>query len=230
MCLSFDTSPLLSLILRPLLHRPVHRRHKPLAAVRVHHVVAVVVCYQHLAQPPALRQPCRHGQHNPVAKRHHCRLHVLRRIRSLRHRHRLLQQRRLEILPDNPQRYRHLLDAQPPAMLLRARLLPPVMVAPVVERLPPSRPAPPFHYTPHLLRRAQCHSVHPVLREAVVPHPLLPLAWVLNHAAHKSSNQYFSAPQSFKGYELGTFFKEHLASLVGIVSAFIFGSKMRLSF
>lgn len=40
----------------------------------------------------------------------------------------------------------------------------------------------------------------------------------------------FSVPQSFDGYELGTFFKGHLASLVGIVSAFIFSSKIPFYF
>ena len=53
---------------------------------------------------------------------------------------------------------------------------------------------------------------------------------VMNPAKYKSYNQYFSVPQSLRGYELDTFLKELLASLVGVVSAFILGSKIRLYF
>lgn len=52
----------------------------------------------------------------------------------------------------------------------------------------------------------------------------------MNPAKYKSYNQYFSVPQSLRGYELDTFLKELLASLVGVVSAFILGSKIRLYF
>ena len=52
----------------------------------------------------------------------------------------------------------------------------------------------------------------------------------MNPAKYKSKNQYLSIPQSLRGYELDTFLKELLASLVGMVSASILGSKIRLYF
>ena len=52
----------------------------------------------------------------------------------------------------------------------------------------------------------------------------------MNPANYKSQNQYLSIPLPLRGYELDTFLKELLASLVGMVSAFILGSKIRLYF
>ena len=105
-----------------------------LSAVRVNVMVAKVVRHHHLRKATAFGKTCRHGKHNPVAERHHGRLHVFVRVVPFGNRVRTRQQRRRKIVVHELQRNRDVRNPEPFAVEARKGDFLVVVVAAIVKR------------------------------------------------------------------------------------------------
>ena len=103
-------------------------------AVGIYGMVATVIGYEHLVEAVALGNAYGYREHNAVAERHYCRLHVFVGIVSFGYCVGSVKQTRLEILVHEVEVDSDVLYAESFAMHLCERNLTGVVVAAIVER------------------------------------------------------------------------------------------------